>query len=140
MGFFNNLSETIANTGRDVANTASRQSQIVLLNNQLKGVKDELTAQYIEIGRSVCESGLAEEGQYTEAIARAEELKQQISVLEGHIRTLHGVQECPGCGSRIRLGAQFCPSCGRKIEPENREIPDNGEMICPRCGKIQAAG
>lgn len=42
---------------------------------------------------------------------------------------------CPNCNSEVSENAKFCSECGTKIE-----ILNEGEMLCPACGKKTAKG
>lgn len=42
---------------------------------------------------------------------------------------------CPNCNTEVPESSKFCPECGTKIE-----VLNEGEMLCPACGKKTAKG
>ncbi|MBR0308409.1 MAG: zinc ribbon domain-containing protein [Mogibacterium sp.] len=146
MGFLDNLSNTIAETGQGIRDMADRSSAKSLLQGELRRKEKELEALVYQMGLQmvsnepeVCQEKCPElYSQLINARETAKELRNQIALLEVEII-------CPGCGRTIKGAQQFCTYCG-SILPEpnlnmNRDytltglqMPNQAGAVCAKCG------
>lgn len=125
MAFFDKLSETIANTGKDVAQKAKELAEISRLNGQISSQENEINRTYQEMGKEFYEqhreATTAMMGEKYDAIDAA---KAEIERLKKEVMIVKGVQECPNCKADVPKGVAFCSACGCKM-PEIVETTDD---------------
>ncbi len=112
MGFFDNLSENISKTTKDISTMTQNAGDKVKLQHDKKVKEDELSKLYESLGRRYYEQHKEDDDEQiksvTAAILRIKEITDEIMRLNGGVA-------CPKCGELVKSGAKFCSACGEKI-------------------------
>ncbi len=147
MAFFDGLSKTLSEKGKEAAHKAKVLTETVQLKGQISTEESAIQTEYQEIGRLVYERALEADAEaYAEAFAKIKASREKIAQLEDEIDRAEGVRLCAQCGAKVARDAAFCNSCGAKLEPIV-EIPEevvDAEAVeqsapaaggfCPSCG------
>lgn len=117
MGFFDNLTESLTNAGKDVTQKAKDVSELTKLKLDIKSKEDYVMKQYAEIGKAYFEKHKDEEGlEEAEQFFLVKEALAEISRMKEEVLKLQGACECPKCGAKMPGEAVFCSSCGAKMD------------------------
>ena len=112
MGFFNELSDSIVNTTKDLGKMAQNATDATKMSYDKKVKEAELSKLYEKLGRKYYESHKDEESEDILAITAA---INKIQELSNDILEKKGAKPCPKCGAVVKDGASFCSNCGEKI-------------------------
>lgn len=123
MGFFDNLGEKLANTGKDVAAKAKEVADITKYKTEIASQESKIKTAYQEIGKIFAEKTAGEvEPEFVPYLEAITESKLRIEELKAEIQKIKGVVICSGCGAEVDNSAQFCPTCGMKIERAHENV------------------
>ncbi len=113
MGFLDNLSDSIANTTRDISKMAQNAGDMTKLQYDKKVKEGELSKLYERLGRKYYQEHSDEDSEIVKEIKaanlRIEEIAKDIMILKGG-------KACPRCGTLVKNGAKFCSACGEKVD------------------------
>lgn len=113
MGFFDELSDSIVSTTKDLGKMAQNAGDITKLQYDKKVKQAELSKLYEKLGRKYYEEHKdADDDQIKEITAVILRIKE----ISDDIMQKKGGQACPKCGALVKDGSRFCSSCGEKID------------------------
>ncbi len=112
MGFFNELSDSIVNTTKDLGKMAQNATDATKLSYDKKVKEAELSKLYEKLGRKYYEEHKDEESEEIQAIT---EIINKIQELSNDILDKKGAKACPKCGALVKGEAAFCSNCGTKL-------------------------
>ena len=146
MGFFNDLKETVTDTGKGISNKAKQVSDNAKLNNQIKANEKSIESLTMQIGTRFLEKlGEGEpETDYSDLVDEIRRLKEENAGLNKTIEANNapeGAKLCSNCGKYNAPDAKFCVSCGAEIKiPEPVAEPYSApDKFCPACGSGNSA-
>ena len=144
MAFFNDFKEKFNKAAQSVTNKTKDGMEISRLASEGRGISNEITDLYGQIGRIYVESKGMDSESLAPLCARIEELKQRQEELERQKMLLKNQNRCPSCGAGMPKSARFCSSCGRRM-PENTPAPEAAPSAeeanyCPECGAMCGDG
>lgn len=113
MSFINELSDSIANTTKDLGKMAQNAGEMTKLQYDKKVKEGELIKLYEKLGRKYYEE---HKDQDTDDIKEITAVKLRIKEISNDIMTLKGGKECPKCGNLVKSGSMYCSACGEKID------------------------
>ena len=113
MGLLDELSDSIANTTRDIGKMAQNAGDMTRLQYDKKVKEGELTKLYEKLGRKYYEEHRDEESEEIKEINACELRLREIS---DDIMSLKGGRACPKCGALVKTGSRYCSACGEKID------------------------
>lgn len=117
MSFFDDLGNTLENSGRVVVDKAKELSGLANLRAQIMGCDNTMHKNYKDLGKAYYEAHQGdanfEYAEYMNAIKDADVKKKE---LQAKIAELKGVAKCDKCGEFVDAEDQFCPKCGAKVE------------------------
>ncbi|MBE5915747.1 MAG: zinc ribbon domain-containing protein [Pseudobutyrivibrio ruminis] len=112
MGLLDELSDSIANTTRDIGKMAQNAGDMTKLQYDKKVKEGELIKLYEKLGRKYYEEHKEEE---LEEIKEIKACELRLKELSDDIMTLKGGMACPNCGALVKTGSKYCSACGVKI-------------------------
>ena len=117
MRFFEDLSKTISEKGKEAVNKARDLTDVIKLKTQLAGEKNKLNETFQMIGRQYYETykGKEPDEAFQSAFLSVEASKKRISSLEEEICSMEGCRTCPECGAKLNQEDIFCGKCGAKM-------------------------
>ena len=88
MGFFDKAKDTVASTGKVVADAAVNTTQITKLKVELKSKESFIEKQYISIGQKVYETEKENETSEYEEVFLIRQTEEEIASLQDEIKAL----------------------------------------------------
>lgn len=117
MDFFNRVSGSLANAGKDISKKAKDAAETMRLQNEIKANEAKIQEHYLEIGRCYYETikdNPTEE--YAFLVESISKLRERIADDEQSMKNLKGTRICPECGAQVDEESAFCTSCGTKLQ------------------------
>lgn len=141
MAFFNEFKEKFNKAAQSVTSKTKDGVEITRLAGEGRGINNEITGLYEQIGRIYVESKGTDYKTLAPLCARVEELKQRLEEIERQKSQLRNQNRCPACGAGMPKGARYCSSCGRRM-PENTTEAETAPVAsdvcyCPDCGAMR---
>lgn len=116
MGFFDDVKDTVVNTGREVGSKAKELAEVTKLKNSIAAQERKIKEQYEAIGKLYVENhGEEPEAIFKDAISAIRSAKMIIAQKQEELNQLKSVKICPACGAVIEEESSFCSKCGAKI-------------------------
>lgn len=117
MEFFDKLSETLVNAGKDVGQKAKDASEIAKLKLDIKAKDDFVKNQYAALGEAYYKKHKDEEGcEDAEQFFLIQEALDEIARMKTEMLKIKGASECPNCGAKMPENSTFCSACGTKLD------------------------
>ena len=145
MGFFNDLKETITDTGKDLSSKAKTTSDNAKLKNQIRTNEKSIESLVLQIGNRYLEKCTDEvDPEYADLITEIRRLQAENAELNQTIAANSapaGSKQCSNCGQYNAPEAKFCVSCGTELkipEPVAEEAPA-ADKYCTSCGGANSA-
>lgn len=113
MGLLDDLSDSIANTTRDLGKMAQNAGDMTKLQYDKKVKESELIKLYEKLGKKYYEEHKDEDSQEIKEITA---VTLRIKEISDDIMALKGGKACPKCGALVKSGSMYCSACGEKIE------------------------
>ncbi len=113
MGLLDELSDSIANTTRDIGKMAQNAGDMTKLSYDKKVKEGELLKLYEKLGKKYYDEHKNED---LEEIKEITACKLRIKEISDDIMLLKGGSACPNCGALVKTGSMYCSACGEKIE------------------------
>ncbi len=113
MGLFDDLSDSIASTTRDIGKFAQNAGDMTKLQYDRKVKEGELLKLYEKLGRKYYDEHKNEDIDEIKAISG---VKQRIKEINDDIMALRGGKICPKCKALVKNDSQYCSTCGAKID------------------------
>lgn len=116
MPFFDELSKTLSDKGKEAARKARELTETLQLKTQINTEKNVIQDAYTLIGKLYFEEqGIAPDEKYREPFERIQEALDRIAALEDEIHEREGVRVCPSCGAKVEKDCAYCKHCGSKM-------------------------
>ncbi|MDY3250411.1 MAG: zinc ribbon domain-containing protein [Candidatus Choladocola sp.] len=129
--FFQKLSQTMTDTGRDMANEGKKFAEITKLNSMINNRKKREQECYSELGRGYFNiSAHYQIPELEERVNEIREILNDIEMYQKKILDLKGVTICKSCGAEVGIHELFCSACGARNEDAK---PEEEGLFCPVC-------
>lgn len=116
MDFFEKISNTLSNTGKEMAKKTKELSSITKINLQISKLEDEIAEKYLEVGKTYFEKYYdCDDIEMKKACDKIKELKDKIQKLEKERLDIKGIVHCSDCNAELTKDSKFCKVCGAKI-------------------------
>ena len=113
MGLLDELSDSIANTTKELGKKAQNAGDMTKLQYDKKVKEGELIKLYEKLGRKYYEEHKEED---LEEIKEIHACELRLKEINDDIMSLKGGKACPKCGSLVKTGSKYCSACGEKID------------------------
>lgn len=124
---------------KNISENSQLSSEIMLLNQSIKGEEAKIDSIYQAIGKLYYEKhSLDCEGDFLGLVNEIKNSCQKIADYNNQIISLNNMTVCPNCANLVAKGTSFCTKCGTRVEPV--VIPDSSQPICKKCGAILNEG
>ena len=140
MGFFNDLKDTITDTGKDLSSKAKQSSDNAKLKNQVKTNEKSIENLVLQIGYRYLEKASDEiDPEYADLVTEIRRLQDENAALKNSIAANSapaGSRQCTNCGQYNAPEAKFCVSCGTELKLPDPVVEDAPapEKFCSSCG------
>ncbi|MDO4295470.1 MAG: zinc ribbon domain-containing protein [bacterium] len=123
MNFFEDLSKTISDKGKEAVSKARELTDVLKLKAQLAGEKTKLNEIFQTLGQKYYEQCRENEvsEDFAEDFLAVKMAKDRIAALEKEIYNLEGCRTCPECGAKLSQEDVFCSKCGVKMPQKPSE-------------------
>lgn len=146
MGFFNDLKDTVKDTGKDLSNKAKVTSDNAKLKSQIRTNERSISDLTMQIGTRYLNTRCSGEldPEFSDLVTEIRRLQDENASLNSSIASNSapaGSKQCTNCGQFNAPEAKFCVSCGAEIktpEPVKEEAPA-ADKYCPACGGANTA-
>lgn len=102
---------TAKEKSKELMDTAKLSKQINDLENEIRGLKEEMGDQFY-----AAYSAGTEPEHLLNLCEQIDQLRSRQSELRLQLDEIKGVPHCPHCGEKLEGTAAFCPHCGGKLE------------------------
>lgn len=141
MGFFDTLSETVANTGRALGNKTKEVAGSTKLSLQISQEEAKLKKAYAALGEAFYNEHKDDMPEkYAVYAADIKECADRLESLTKDKQILKNQKHCTSCGAWMPNEDRFCGKCGaeneilvKEPEPEAEEEEEGETRICPSC-------
>lgn len=122
MAFFDDLSRTLTDMGKEAAQKTKDVVDVLQLKAQISSEKSRLRELYAVIGKNYYEHHTDEaRSEYGPASEQIQSTLDRISDMEEKIRSMENIIICPSCGEMLNKNAAYCCRCGTSVRPSGRE-------------------
>ena len=118
MAFFDKLSETLTNAGKDVSQKAKDLSGVAKLTMDIHTKEDQVQKLYAQMGKCYFESHKDDDFSEYEQMSQIKEMVSVIEDMKKELCELKGTKVCPRCGQEVKAADVYCKSCGVKLEDD----------------------
>ena len=127
MGFFDNLKNSLTETGQDLSQKAKDTTEIFRLTNLNKTKEKEIEKVIYQIG-STYYANYRDEcmEKMPELAAQIKSLQAEIAANKEMIEKLSTEEICPQCGKKVNPGSKFCIYCGAALEAPTEQPEEKG--------------
>lgn len=147
MGFFDTLSETVANTGRVLGNKTKEVAGSTKLSFQITQEETKLRKAYAALGEAYYKDHIGDMPEaYAILAADVAEAKERLESLTRDKQILRNQKRCTSCGAWMANEDRFCGKCGAENEvlkndpePEAAEEAATEEIFEEEEPKAEAA-
>lgn len=118
MDFFDKLSETLLNAGKDVGQKAKDLSDAARMTMDIRTKEDQVQKMYTAMGKAYYEAHKDDADTEDISVTQVTEALAEIEKMKKDLLSLKGVIVCPACNAEIQAEDAYCKKCGVKIEKE----------------------
>lgn len=130
MAFFEELSKTITDKGKEAAKRAKDLTGALQLKSQVAAEKTKINEAYARIGQIYYEDNQDNQDiRFENDYAMIRRGMAKIEALEEEICQLEGNRICAECGSKVERDAAFCGKCGAPMTVRADESDDIPEPV-----------
>lgn len=144
MGFFNDLKDTLVDTGKDISGKAKTSADNAKLKSQIKDNEKAIENLVVQVGYRYLERCPEEiDPEYADLIGEIRRLQNENLSLQNSLAANSapaGSRQCANCGQYNAPEAKFCVGCGAELkmpEPVQEEAPAPSKF-CTACGGANA--
>ena len=139
MGFFDNLKNSLTETGQDLSQKAKDTTEIFRLTNLNKTKEKEIEKVIYQIG-STYYANYRDEcmEKMPELAAQIKSLQDEIAVNKEMIEKLSTEEICPQCGKKVNPGSKFCIYCGAALEAPTEQPEEKAEVKASEKAPVKA--
>ena len=129
MGFFDTLSETVANTGRVLGNKTKEVAGSTKLSFQITQEETKLRKAYAALGEAYYKDHCGDMPEtYAILAADVAEARERLESLTRDKQILKNQKRCTSCGAWMANEDRFCGKCGAENEiPKNDPEPETAK-------------
>ncbi len=113
MGLFDEISDSIVNTTKDLGKIAQNAGDMTKLQYDKKVKEGELSKLYEKLGKKYYEEHKDED---LELVKEIKAVNLRLKEISDDIMALKGGKACRNCGALVKNGSMYCSACGEKID------------------------
>lgn len=134
MAFLDDLSRTLTDMGKEVAQKTKDVVDVLQLKTQINSEKSRLRDLYAEIGKSYYEQYTDQARlEYEPACERIQSSLDKIAEMEAKISRMENARACSSCSAPLGKSAAFCSKCGASVMSDSwgvdRDVPVPGQRL-----------
>ena len=129
MAFFDDLSRTLSDKGKEAAHKAKEAAEVLQVKAQIASEKSKLKELYGAVGVLYYKKYRDDEdNEFQDLFKEIGNILTNIAVMEEKVQNLEGSIVCPNCKKVMKKGSAFCSKCGAELKTEE-ETEEGTEEI-----------
>lgn len=134
MSLLDQLGKMVAKPGPQAAPQQGSPTYLDGLAQTKDEVSQEISAQFLALGRAYYESHADDlQTEFETQMAAIRSGYERIAKCEQEAEEIAARKRCPSCGAQLVDGSMFCNFCGVRL-PEFAAVADQtAQNVCPRC-------
>lgn len=125
MAFFDEISKTLSDKGKEVAQKAKETAEALQLRAQIVAEKSKLKELYGAVGVLYYKKHRDDEdSEFQDIFKEIGNILTNVSVMEEKVNEMEGNISCPSCGKVMKKDAAFCSRCGADLTREEDEAQE----------------
>ena len=128
MAFFDELSRTLSDKGKEAAQKARDGASVLQMKMQIASEKGKLKELYGAVGAVYYKKHRDDEDtEFGDLFREIGNVLTNVAVLEEKVQKMEGAQVCPNCKKVMKKDALFCSWCGAALKTEDEEFWEDDE-------------
>lgn len=141
MAFFDELSRTLSDKGKEAAQKAKEAAGVLQLKAQIASEKSKLKELYGAVGVLYYKKHRDDEdNEFQDLFREIGNVLTNVAAMEANLQEMDGTIICPSCKKPMKKGSSFCSRCGAalKTETEDDDWDEDGEKAGqePETGEV----
>jgi len=129
MAFFEDLSRTISDKGKEAALKAKEAAEALQIKAQIASEKGKLKELYGAVGVLYFKKHRDEEdNEFGDLFREIDNVLANVTVMEEKLQGLEGANVCPNCKKVMKKDAKFCCYCGTLLKTETEEEAEEEDV------------
>ena len=129
MAFFDDLSRTLSDKGKEAAQKAKGAAEVLQIRAQIASEKSKLKELYGAVGVLYYKKHQDEEdNEFGDLFREIGNVLTNVAVMEEKIQELEGAKVCPNCKKVMKKDALFCCYCGSILKKETEEEEEEDDI------------
>lgn len=122
MAFFDELSKTISDKGKEAAQKAKDAAGVLQMKAQIASEKSKLKELYGAVGVLYYKKHRDDEDtEFDDLFREIGNVLTNVAAMEEKVQTMEGAHVCPNCKKVMRKDALFCSYCGTALRTEEED-------------------
>ena len=126
--FFKGVTDSVKDVATKAVNKIDNTVDVQKLKYRISKKEEEINSVYKTLGETIVKAVYAEESfdeHISEAIAKIEELKEELAAMNAERVAKSNNVVCGDCGAEVDTKNEFCPKCGNSLAEEGSEEETN---------------
>ncbi len=122
MAFFDELSKTLSDKGKEAAQKAKEAAGVLQMKAQIASEKSKLKELYGAVGVLYYKKHRDDEdNEFQDLFKEIGNVLTNVAAMESSLQVMEGTIICPGCKKPMKKGSAFCSRCGTSLETETQD-------------------
>ena len=119
MAFFDDLSKTLSDKGKEAAHKAKAAAGVLQMKTQIASEKSKLKELYGAVGVLYYKKHRDDEdNEFADLFKEIGNVLTNVAVMEEKVQEMEGSLVCPNCKKVMKKGSAFCSKCGTSLKTE----------------------
>jgi len=128
MAFFEDLSKTLSDKGKEAAQKAKEAAGVLQMKAQIASEKNKLKELYGAVGVLCYKKHRDDEdAEFGDLFREIGNVLANVAAMEEKIQKMEGAHVCPSCKKVMKKDALFCSHCGTALKTEEEAEGDEAE-------------
>lgn len=128
MAFFEDLSKTLSDKGKEAAQKAKEAAGVLQMKAQIASEKSKLKELYGAVGVLYYKKHRDDEDtEFGDLFREIGNVLTNVAAMEEKVQKMEGANVCPNCKKVMKKDALFCSRCGAALKTEEETCEDETE-------------
>ncbi len=128
MAFFEDLSKTLSDKGKEAAQKAKEAAGVLQMKAQIASEKSKLKELYGAVGVLYYKKHRDDEDtEFGDLFREIGNVLTNVAAMEEKVQKMEGANVCPNCKKVMKKDALFCSHCGAALKTEEETCEDETE-------------
>ncbi len=122
MAFFDELSKTLSDKGKEAAQKAKEAAGVLQMKAQISSEKSKLKELYGAVGVLYYKKHRDDEdNEFQDLFKEIGNVLANVAAMEASLQEMEGTIICPNCKKPMKKGCAFCSRCGTSLRAETED-------------------